>query len=134
MLLALMNSHCLLGEVFVFAVVGILATGTHFFSAFFFVENEWATVYIANFLGYVCAVFVSFFGHGIFTFKVRLSHHILLRFLIVSVANFACSELALFLSESEFHLPHELSLLVAVLIIPIISFVINKLWVYRPHS
>jgi putative flippase GtrA len=53
------------------------------------------------------------------------------RFMTVSIAAFLASEALLAGLEAGLQLPHRLSLAIVVLIIPAISFLLNKLWVYR---
>lgn len=50
---------------------------------------------------------------------------------MVSIATFLASEGLLAGLEAGLHLPHRRSLAVIVLTIPAISFLLNKLWVYR---
>ena len=120
-----------LKQITLFGIIGVLATITHYFSALLFIKHTTLNLYLANLAGYLLAISVSFFGHGLFTFKVELSFYILKKFIIVSISAFICSELILFLLEKGLHFPHYISLGIVVLIIPLISFLLNKLWVYK---
>jgi len=124
-------SRTLIIQLVVFGVVGVTATLTHYFMALFSHEIMTLSLYVANFLGYVSAVMVSFFGHGRFTFQQKLSWGVFARFALVSVGTFGCSELILLALESYFSLSHRISLGVVVCTIPIITFVLSKLWVFR---
>lgn len=114
-----------------FGLVGVVATATHYLMALACHEILRINLYAANLAGYGTAVAVSYFGHGKLTFQAVLNQSVLQRFIVVSLAAFLASEGLLAALEAGFQLPHRLSLAVVVLIIPAISFVLNKLWVYR---
>jgi hypothetical protein len=52
----------------------------------------------------------------------------------VSISTFSASAGILAGLEEGLDIPHRVSLGVVVLTIPIISFLLNKLWVYRHHD
>ncbi len=124
-------SRELIIQLMIFAVVGVTATLTHYFTALFSHELAGIDLYLSNLFGYVAAVMVSYFGHGRFTFKQELNWGVFTRFAIVSVSTFLCSELILLGLEKGLQLPHRLSLAVVVCTIPLITFVLSKLWVFR---
>ena len=114
-----------------FGLVGVTATLTHYLMALASHEFLGLSLYVCNLIGYACAVGLSYIGHSLLTFRVDLCPRIFRRFVIVSVATFASSEVLLAGLETAFDLPHRFSLGLVVLTIPVISFVLNKLWVYR---
>lgn len=118
-------------EVFIFGVVGILATATHYFSALASYEYWQLNLYAANLLGYLCAVAVSFVGHSLFTFKVGVKLKFLGPFILVSISTFLTSECLLWFLEKSIQLDHRISLGIVVATIPIISYILNKFWVYK---
>ena len=120
-----------LRQLFVFGVIGVLATVTHYVVAISAHEALLINIYTANLLGYCVAVFVSYVGHGKLTFQVALSHMVFLRFVAVSVSAFLSSEFILVALEQYLNFPHRISMLVVVAIIPVLSFLFNKFWVYR---
>lgn len=121
----------ILRQLVVFGLVGIVATAAHYLVALGCHEALGLNLYAANLAGYSSAVTVSYIGHGKLTFQAVLNQAVLQRFLIVSLSAFCASEGLLAALEAGFQLPHRLSLAIVVLIIPAISFVLNKLWVYR---
>jgi len=125
-----MISRYLLRQVSVFGIIGVVATFVHYSVATVFAEIGIVSVYLANLAGYLCALSVSYFGHNKFTFQVEHSRTLLAKFVSVSVTVFACSQLILLGLESYFHLPHAISLAFVVLTIPVMSFILNKFWVY----
>lgn len=122
-----------LRQLLMFGLVGLAATLTHYLIALGSHEALGFSLYVANLAGYVSAVGVSYFGHGLLTFRVTLCRSVFRRFVVVSIATFLASEVLLAGLESILKLPHRVSLAVVVLTIPAISFLLNKLWVYR-HS
>jgi putative flippase GtrA len=122
-----------LRQLAVFGMVGASATATHYLTAVSTHEVLGFNLYVANLAGYVCAIAVSYFGHGLLTFRVKLSRKVLHRFILVSVATFCTSELVLMGLERGLRLPHRISLAIAVLVILVMSFLLNKLWVYRQN-
>lgn len=120
-----------LRQVAVFGLVGVAATATHYVVALLCHEGAGVNLYFSNLAGYATAVAVSYVGHGVLTFQVRLSREVFRRFILVSVATFLASEGILAALEEQAGLPHRVSLAVVVLTIPAISFLLNKLWVYR---
>ncbi|MBN1378408.1 MAG: GtrA family protein [Gammaproteobacteria bacterium] len=126
-----MISRRILRQLFVFGLVGITATVTHYLVALFCHEGLKINLYVCNLIGYSSAVAVSFFGHGRYTFQITLSQDIFRRFVVVSVATFLASEGMLAALENSMQLSHRISLAVVVLTIPVITFLLNKMWVFR---
>lgn len=120
-----------LREIIAFGLVGGLATVTHYACAM--ISNEWLAVelYLANLIGYLCAVGVSFIGHSKLTFQVSMNHALFKRFCLMSVTTFLLSELLLWLLESGLQLQARIVMMVVVITIPLISYLLNKFWVYR---
>lgn len=121
----------LLRQLFCFGVVGVAATLTHYLIALSAHEVAGISVYVANFMGYVTAMAVSYFGHGLFTFQVALTRATLQRFVVASVSTFLFSEALLWALESGTTLPSRVTLSIVVVSVPIVSFLLNKFWVYR---
>ena len=118
-------------EIFMFLVVGATATVTHYLVALLLIELLDSNIYIANLAGYMTAVSVSFFGHGKLTFKKKLDHFVFFRFLIGSLSALALSEVLLWFLSAQLLLNSKISLLIVVIFIPVITFFVNKFWVYK---
>ena len=65
------DGQALTGQIGRFFVVGILATATHYLVAMLWLG--WVSVWLANLLGYLAAVAVSYFGHQRITFRVPVA-------------------------------------------------------------
>ncbi len=132
---SMMINWNLLKQIFAFGCVGVTATAVHYGVALFFVDLVNISVFIANILGYCSAVLISLFGHSIFTYKKKVNNHIARRFVIVSLSTLAVSEGILLILEFQLKLSHEVALAIVVLSIPIVTFFLNKFWVYtESHS
>lgn len=118
-------------EIVFFCIVGVLATATHYFVALGSLEIGSVNLYVANLIGYFCAVTISFTGHSLLTFKVGLKMKFLGPFIAVSISTFFLSECMLWLLEEGLRLDHRLSLGVIVISIPVLSYALNKFWVYK---
>lgn len=116
-----------------FALVGVAATTAHYLVAIGSVL--YINVYVANFVGYLAAVAISYFGHQRFSFALSpqdVSHREQFpRFLLGSLGGLALSYLVLAIMEDGLGAPHWLSLAAAVCLVPIYTFLVNKLCVFR---
>ncbi|MBP6725306.1 MAG: GtrA family protein [Halioglobus sp.] len=121
------------GQVMRFALVGAAATCTHYIVAL--ISAIHIPIYGANLLGYLAAVAISYFGHQRYSFRVAaedVSHQRQLpRFVAGSLGGLALSYLLLALMRDLVGAPNWLSLAVAVGLVPVYAFVLNKLWVFR---
>lgn len=118
-------------QIMKFGVVGVFATLTHYFSALFVVEVVGLGIYVANLIGYCTAVFVSYFGHTLFTFKAELAGKGFLRFTIFSVLTFVGGQAVLFILKDFLHANDRWALAVTVVAIPVVSFFVNKFLVFK---
>lgn len=120
-----------LRQLAVFGMIGAGATLTHYFVALFTHNSLHFSLYLANLSGYCTAVAISYFGHGHLTFRRELSWQVFSRFVLVSVSTLGLSEILLWGLESGFSLHHTISLGIVVCTIPLITFILSKLWVFR---
>lgn len=122
-----------MGEMVRFLVVGIAATLTHYVVAMLCVS--WTSLWLANFLGYLFAVFVSYFGHQRITFQLPaddVSHQRQApRFVLSSLSGLAMSYLVLGVMNLVLAAPNWLSLAAVVTLVPIYTYFINKYWVFK---
>jgi putative flippase GtrA len=77
-----MISKKTLRQLMVFGFIGVLATVIHYLVALASHEHLQINMYIANLLGYACAVALSYIGHGKLTFRVALSRQVFQRFIV----------------------------------------------------
>ena len=113
-----------------FGIVGSIATMVHLLVAFIF-SSMGLSPYLCHLCGYLCAFSISFLGQHFWTFQPsrRLAATIW-RFALVSLAAYGASNLLLWMGRTE-SLPVLVSLLVAGLSVPLISYLIGRFWVFR---
>ncbi len=119
-------------EVAAFALVGGLATATHYLVALLLIERLGVGIYSANVAAYSTALGVSFFGHSLLTFRVALQKKVFLRFIGFSVVVFLFSQAILWLAQMAFPDSHRISMAIVVVLIPAVSYLVNKFLVYKP--
>lgn len=125
-----MFSRELIRQIFTFGIVGVAATVTHYVVALLLTDVAALSVLLANILGYCSAVSISIFGHSAFTYCKKITPTVVRRFVVVSLSALAASEGVLFLLVSVFDVHHRVALAIVVAIIPVVSFFLNKFWVY----
>lgn len=132
MLLRLFHQHRhQLREIIVFGLVGVCATLTHYGTALLINEAVYPDVYIANLVGYCTAVIVSYFGHSLLSFRVGFSRARFTKFCVASVSTFLFSQLWLWILQWLLPGQDRITLFIVVISVPVISYIINKLWVFR---
>ncbi len=126
-----MISRDLARQVVSFGLVGGAATLVHVSVALSLNAYTVVGPIGANLAAYLCAFGVSYLGNSILTFRrpaasgARMS-----RFLVVSVAGLGLNQAIVVPLVALAHLPLKLALVPAVLIVPIATFVVSRLWVF----
>jgi putative flippase GtrA len=125
--------RALIGEAARFGLVGAAATGVHLAVAFG-ARGLGAEVFVANVIGFAAALGVSLAGHHHFSFRRRVGFaRGAARFVPIALLAFALNNglLAALLSAfgSRFA---DLSLAIAIVAVPLISFVLARQFAYRP--
>lgn len=123
----------LLGQLTWFVMVGCAAAATHWLVAVTCISQWHAPAALANFAGWLVALWVSFSGHYFLTFQ----HHTktwwpaLQRFVGVSLAGFVLNELA-FLSLLRWtSVPYTLALALVLVGVAALTFVLSRYWAFR---
>jgi putative flippase GtrA len=111
-----------------FFIVGISATAVHMFFAWFASRSGFGDV-VSSVTGFIPALGVSYLGHYFFSFRSDARHgEAFVRFASVASGSFCVSLLLLvFLRD---WMP-QLSLFISIALIPAVSYVVNRMWVFR---
>lgn len=120
-----------IAEGYRFGLVGLCATLTYIIASLSAILIG-LDVYLANLLGYLASVAISYFGHNAFTFRSTLQHRIKLpRFIVLSITTYFLSNLILLIVANTLERrPFEAALAVACSI-PLFTWVTAKFWVFR---
>lgn len=127
-----MNDRPLSHQVPLFAIVGAAATVTHVVAALAARELAHLSPMATNFVGYLCAVGVSYLGNARFTFRRAVLHGPqFLRFVVVSLLGLALTQGLTWLLVERLDWPFWAGLGVVAVAVPALSFVLQRLWAFR---
>jgi len=119
----------LVSQIARFGAVGICATLTSYLVAL--LAAGIVSPFLANGLGYLGGVGVSYFGHRRFTFRSNRRHASAFpRFAVASLCGLAASYAAL-AAALGYGLPIWTALLVSIGVVPLVSFLVMRAWVFK---
>lgn len=111
-----------------FFIVGITATAVHMLIAWYASRSGFDVV-VSSVIGFIPALGVSYLGHYFFSFRSDARHgEAFVRFASVATGSFCVSLLVLVFLKGW--MP-QLSLFISIALIPAVSYVVNRLWVFR---
>lgn len=114
-----------------FCFVGLIATAVHMSVALTLVIIFGTAAQAANIFAFAVALGVSYFGHYCFSFKSTREHRVAIaKFFIVAAGAFICNLLIVELLTTQKLLGGNLPLILGISVMPLISFVISRLWVF----
>ena len=112
-----------------YGFVGIGSTTIHVVVAFVFLQLVGTSLLIANISAFFSALFFSYFGNALWSFESTSGVKSMGKFLVVSVASlFLIVVISNWVTENGF--PPYIGILCVAVAIPMISFVLQKLWVF----
>jgi len=112
--------------------VGLAATTVHLLVALLLVAYYDIYPILANFIAFLCAFMVSFLGHFHWTFNSTIEQHVaLIKFFTVTSSAFGINNLLLVVLLSQTSLPKELAVVIAAMVIPLVTFISSRLWVFN---
>jgi putative flippase GtrA len=113
-----------------FGIVGVLATLTYLIMSNVLMLTGVVPT-LASITGYLAGMIVSFLGQSKFTFRIgRARRHHLVRFCLLSLIGLFLSYLTV-AAASAASVPPVLGTIATAVLVPIVSFVAMKLWVFR---
>jgi putative flippase GtrA len=116
-----------------FVLVGCAAAGTHWATAVTCIAWLGVRPFIANFMGWLIAVFVSFIGHYFLTFRHQDKSLLpaIGRFLAVSFSGFVVNEASFVYLLHATSVPYQWLLAMILVAIAGLTFVFSRYWVFR---
>lgn len=115
-----------------FGVVGVLAAVVHLLVAISLLLHTDSKVLAANSIAFLCAFLFSFLGHFHWTFKTGSNKgRSLVRFLAIALAAFITNNLVLISLTEKGAIGEKLAVVIAVIVIPIVSYFGSRLWGFK---
>lgn len=121
-----------LGQLMRFGIVGVGATLTHLCVAILLIKAFSTPPLLANLIAFLMAFIVSFGGHYIWTFS-RPGHHgrAVVRFFVTAFSGFLTNTVVLAALLRDGRLTEVQSLIIAVTIIPVVTYLISRFWAFK---
>uniref|UniRef100_Q47CE4 GtrA-like protein n=1 Tax=Dechloromonas aromatica (strain RCB) TaxID=159087 RepID=Q47CE4_DECAR len=119
-----------------FILVGCMAAATHWLVAVGCVESLHVAPLIANLIGWLTAVTVSFAGHYRLTFRHQVGEiwPAAWRFFIVSALGFLVNESAYAFLLKNTEVSYEILLFCVLVAVAALTFVLSRSWAFRNNS
>lgn len=114
-----------------FALTGGMATAIHIAVAFSFIHLIKDNVLYANILGFSIAFLFSYFAQTVLVFRQKVNLRNALRFFMVQFGALMISQT---ISELFSDWNSYIRVLMVVVILPIITYLIHKVWTYSGSS
>jgi putative flippase GtrA len=116
-----------------FAIVGGLSFVIHYSTVIFLVAVFLIRPLVANIFGFSIAMIFAFFGHRFWTFQQSTGrmHTTLFAFFTVNIVNFLINQSLYYVLLTYFHMKYYVALFVVLGMVAIVSFVVNKYWVFK---
>ncbi|MEP7097223.1 MAG: GtrA family protein [Dokdonella sp.] len=117
-----------------FPIVGALSSAVYAASTWFYIARLGLGSSAATFAGYATAIPFSFFAHRSFTFGSRGAVGVeIKRFALVHAAGMLVAWLSMRASQ-VLGLHYAVGIVTAVLLVPLVSFVVLNRWVFRTNA
>jgi putative flippase GtrA len=117
----------------IFVIVGTLAAVVHWLVAVMVVERAGVHPMLANIIGWLAALSVSFIGHWRWTFGDRRAPPVrsALRFFVLSAGAFAVNAAAYATLLRLTPLRYDIGLALVLLLVAVVTYLVSRRWVYR---
>lgn len=114
-----------------FGLVGLAATAVHLTIVTLLIQAGLVPL-LANLLAFLCAFGVSFSGHYFWTFRSSASiANAVIRFFLIAAGGFLINSALLSMLLCWTKLENTTCALIAVLIVPVLSFFASRLWGFK---
>lgn len=113
-----------------FCIVGSCALIVYLLVGFWLLNGVGLTLMAANIVAFFPSLMVSYLGQALWSFEASNEISSLLKFLVLGVIALATTILISY-SVTESDIPDSFGILITAVVIPIISFVVQKLWVFQ---
>lgn len=114
-----------------FILTGGMATAIHIAVAFLFLHFIQDNVLYANICGFTIAFFFSYFAQTLIVFQRKVNWGNAIRFFAVQFASLLAAQ---GISELFSSVNSYARVLIVVVILPIITYVVHKVWTFSEHQ
>ena len=114
-----------------YAIVGVVSTGIYIIAAFFVIYFVDDSIFSSNIFGFACAFLFSYLAQSKFVFNSNISFNKASKFFLVQ---FVSLLLAIGLTNLTQGLNAYFKVLIIVVILPLITFIIHRLWTFVEHE
>jgi len=114
-----------------YAIVGVVSTGIYIIAAFFLIYFVDDSIFSSNIFGFACAFLFSYLAQSKFVFNSNISFNKASKFFLVQ---FVSLLLAIGLTNLTQGLNAYFKVLIIVVILPLITFIIHRLWTFVEHE
>lgn len=128
-------------ELVLFGMVGVAATMVHFVVAIMAIELVHLEVWLANIVGFLIALPVSYLGHAFLTFRAErygraghVTRESAGRFFLLATSGFAINEVSVIVFTYWFHFPHRPTILITLIAVAGLLFLLSKFWAYKGNG
>lgn len=120
-------------EILRFGMVGLAATAAHYAILRLAVEKLAIPPTLANGSAFLCALCVTYLGQSLWVFHERSRHGPaqMLRFSVSILFGLFANMAIMALSVHALDLTYQGGFLLGVFLVPVLSFVINRFWVFN---
>jgi len=117
-----------------YAFVGVIGTTVHTLGLWFFTEKIHLHPLISSTIGFMLSLLISYYLNSILTFKTKFRLKFFAKYTAVSLVGLCINLLILFLFRDIFHLYYMIGQIVAIFVVPVVNFLLNKYWAFSINN
>jgi putative flippase GtrA len=122
-----------LGRIVRFVCIGLLTFFVYTAVTLSAIEYYGLSPVLGSLIGQLASVAVSYFGHFAYSFKAEPYHDIFIwRFGLTMIVLFGVNIGATWIFTEMMHLRPRISIGILTILIPLISYFLNRFWVFAP--
>ncbi|MCF6300603.1 MAG: GtrA family protein [Proteobacteria bacterium] len=126
----------LLGLMFRYGMVGLLASAVHFGIGVFLHEKLDLIPFVAHIFGFFGGLFTAYTGHYYYSFKDAQKHSKRFpKFVITALVSLTLHQSGVYIMVNRFQLDYSFQALPILLVsVPLVSFLMSKFWVFADQE
>ncbi len=119
-------------DIFRFIIIGGLATIIHYIAALFTHHIFGFTPLWANFIAFCIAFNATYIGNYFWVFQAATDHKTsFMKSAVVSLTGLALSQVIVWILTEKGGLSFHITLIIAVMLVPMVTFSLNRFWVFK---